>query len=99
MTKDGYERAALSVAVGESAQSVDLEIARETQISLSLAEDSVDAGDSVTAMVTDAYGDPVAGATLLLDGEAVAETDADGTASVPVESGGEHTVRARAGGT
>ncbi|MFD1565970.1 hypothetical protein [Halolamina litorea] len=98
VTKDGYERESLSVAVGESARSVDLGIARETEISLSLGADSVAAGGSVEATVTDAYGDPVAGATILLDGDAVAETGAGGTASVPVETGGEHTVRARAGG-
>lgn len=97
VTKSGYERESLTVAVGESAQSITLGIAREADLSLSLSAETVDAGGSVTATVTDAYGDPVAGASILLDGEVVAETGGDGTASVPVESGGEHTVRARAG--
>ena len=99
VTKPGYEQESLTVAVGETAQSVTLEIAREADLSLSLSTDTVDAGGSVTATVTDAYGDPVAGASILLDGTVVAETGGDGTASVPVESGGEHAVRARAGGT
>ena len=54
---------------------------------------------SLSLSVTDVYGDPVAGASLLLDGDIVSETGADGTASVPMESGGEHTLRARTGGT
>jgi hypothetical protein len=98
VTKSGYERESLTVAVGEAAQSITVGIAREADLSLSLSADTVDAGGSVTATVTDAYGDPVAGASILLDGEVVAETDGDGTASVPVESSGEHSVRARAGG-
>lgn len=97
VTKDGYERDSLSVVVDESPRSVTLEIARETDISLSLSSDSVSAGGRVEATVTDAYGDPVAGAPVLLDGEIVAETDGDGAAAVPVESTGEHAVRARAG--
>jgi hypothetical protein len=99
VSKPKYETASATVVVDESPESVTLETTRSAGLSLSLARTELAAGETVEATVTDAYGDPVAGASVLVDGEAVAETGGDGTASVPVETAGEHTVRARAGGT
>ena len=85
--------------MAESAESVTLTTTRTASLSLSLARAELPAGETVEATVTDAYGDPVTGAPVLVDGDVVAETDGDGTASVRIETAGEHTVRARAGGT
>jgi hypothetical protein len=99
VSKDGYEPASATVVVDESPESVTLATTRSANLSLALARTELAAGETVAATVTDAYGDPVAGASVLVDGEAVAETGGDGTASVPVETAGEHDVRARGGGT
>jgi hypothetical protein len=99
VSKDGYETASATVVVDESPESVTLATTRRVSLSLSLAREEVEAGETVAATVTDAYGDPVVGAAVLVDGEAVAETGGDGTVAVPVEEAGEHDVRARAGVT
>ena len=99
VSKDGYETATATVVVDESPESVRLATTRRVSLSLSLAREEVEAGETVAATVTDAYGDPVVGAAVLVDGAAVAETAGDGTASVPVAEAGEHDLRARAGGT
>ena len=99
VSKEGYEPASATVVIEEAAESVTLSTTRRPDISLSVARQELDAGETVEATVTDAYGDPVAGAAVLVDGEVVAETNGDGTASVPIETAGEHAVRARAGST
>lgn len=90
--KAGYEAARYSVYVGESDEQVDLTVERTPAVSLELLSRQVVIGERVSLSVTDEYGDPVAGATVRLDGEAVTETDDGGQAVVRIESTGNHTV-------
>lgn len=53
---------------------------------------AVAAGENATVKVTDAAGDPVEGATLQVDGEIVARTNADGEANVLIPADAETAV-------
>lgn len=92
VTKDGYESSSETRFVGESDETIAVTIQRTPALSAELLSDRVVAGENVLVSVTDEYGTPVAGATVLLDGEPVAETDESGRAVVEVASTGEHSV-------
>ena len=96
VTKDGYRTTGESVYVREDDKAVDLSIQRTPSISVDLLSERVVVGESVSLTVSDEYGDPVGDATVYVDGESVAETDANGQAVVRVESGGNHTVTVEA---
>lgn len=91
-TKEGYQTTERSVFVGEEDTQVDLTVQRTPAISVELLSERVVIGERVALEVTDEYGDPVSGATVRLDGDAVTETDEDGEAVVRIESGGEHEI-------
>ena len=97
VTKEGYRTTQADVYVGEEDEVVDLSVRRTPSISVELLSKRVVVGESVSLTVTDEYGDPVEGATVRLDGETVAETDANGGAVVQVSSGGNHTVAVESG--
>lgn len=92
VTKAEYRTVEQSVFVAEDDTTVDIDVRRQDAISLDLLSERVVVGESVSLAVTDEYGAPVSGATVRLDGEAVAETDDDGEAVLRVESAGEHGV-------
>lgn len=96
VTKEGYRTTEESEHIAEEDETVDLSIQRTPSIAVDLLSERVVVGESVSLTVTDEYGEPVEGATVRLDGDRVAETDAEGEAVVQVESGGNHTVTAEA---
>lgn len=96
VTKDGYRTAEESEFVAEEDATVDLTIQRTPSISVDLLSKRVLVGESVSLTVTDEYGDPVEGATVRVDGEDVAETNANGGAVLQVQSAGNHTVTVEA---
>jgi hypothetical protein len=97
-TKPEYDSARTTYSVGESSNSIRLTIQREPTLVVQPVNRQVVVGESTVVTVVDAYGEPVANATVSLDGEAVATTDDDGEARITIESGGNHTVGASADG-
>ena len=97
-TQPEYDTARRQYSVGESSDSIRLTIQREPTLVVQPTNRQVVVGESTALDVVDAYGDPVANATISLDGESVAETDDDGEARVTIESGGNHTLTASADG-
>lgn len=97
-TKPGYESARTRYSVGESSGNILLTIQREPTLVVEPTNRRVVVGESTAVSVVDAYGDPVTNATISLDGESVASTDGSGQARVTIESDGNHTVSASAGG-
>lgn len=93
-TKPEYDTARRQYSVGESSDSIRMTIQRESALVVQPANGRVVVGESTAVTVVDAYGDPVANATVSLDGESVARTDSSGEARVPIESGGNHTLTA-----
>ena len=99
VSKERYETVTETVSVNESEGSLVVSMSREPALSLTTLNERVVAGEVVAVEVTNAYGEPAAGVALLVDGERVAETDANGEATVPIEEPGDHELRARRGGT
>ena len=97
-SKPEYESARTRYSVGESSNGILLDIQREPTLVVRPANRQVVVGESTVVTVVDAYGDPVANATVSLDGEAVARTDGSGQARLTIEGSGNHTVSASAGG-
>lgn len=97
-TKPAYERARTRYSVGESSDSIRLTIQREPAVVVRPTNERVVVGESTSLTVVDAYGDIIADAEVRLDGEAVARTDDSGQARITIETAGNHTVSASAGG-
>lgn len=95
----GYDATTRTLAVGESDRTVAVSLARLPNLTLSTANERVVVGESTLVSVRDAYDDPAANVTVLVDGETVGETDADGEFLVTIESAGDHEIRARRGNT
>jgi hypothetical protein len=97
--REGYADAERTAAVEESDRTLELTMARLPNLTLAAVNDRVVVGESTLIEVRDAYDDPAANVTILLDGETVGETDADGELAVTIDSAGEHELRARRGNT
>lgn len=97
ISKEGYESVTQTVQVDEEPASLNASIRRIPAISVESAQSRVVVGEQVPVTVTDEYGQPVEGATISAGGEQVAETDAEGQATVPVDEAGELTIAASAG--
>jgi PGF-CTERM protein len=98
VTKPGYGEDSKTIDVAESDVSVNETIRRIPSLDVAAGVQRVVVGEQVTVTVTDAYGDPVGGAVVSYDGEEVGETAADGTIGVPVERGGDHSIRVTTNG-
>ncbi|WP_323675679.1 carboxypeptidase regulatory-like domain-containing protein [Halorubellus sp. PRR65] len=86
--KPGYERESNVLSVGESDVSATYAINRTPSLSVTAANSQVVTGQTVRVSVTDEYDEAVSNASVSVDGESVAETDANGEAVVPVETAG-----------
>jgi hypothetical protein len=93
--KEGYTTTERTISVGESRRDLTVNLSRTPALDASLSASSVEAGESVTLTVRNAYDDPVTGATVTLDGEHVATTE-NGTAEFSVPPGDHEVVVATA---
>ncbi|AOW79452.1 hypothetical protein HTSR_0250 [Halodesulfurarchaeum formicicum] len=89
---EGYETVERSITTGEEDLSLDAEIDRANTLHVTVHATEVVIGQPAFISVTDEYDDPVANATVRLDGEEVTETDSDGRAQILIEDTGEHTI-------
>jgi hypothetical protein len=99
VSKDGYETTSRTVSVGEGTGTAIFEISRNSSLSLTAVNQRIVVGEVVPVEVTNAYGEPAEGVTVLYDGDSVGRTNAEGRLTVRVESTGEHQIRARRGQT
>ncbi|QWC19850.1 carboxypeptidase regulatory-like domain-containing protein [Halorubrum sp. 2020YC2] len=95
--KEGYEADAERVRVRESPASANATARRTAALTVAPANERVLVGETTRVTVRNAYDEPVAGATVEVDGEAVGETDDRGEVDVPVSAAGNLTVVARDG--
>lgn len=93
----GYDATTRSFTTGEAGRTVTVSLARLPNLTTSTANDRVVVGESTLVSVRDAYDDPAANVTVIVDGEETGETDADGELLVTVESAGDHEIRAQRG--
>lgn len=97
VTKDGYTTASRQVSIGEQPRSLEFAISREPTLQLTAVNQRIVAGERVQLEVTNEYGNPVEGAAILVDGEVVGETNAEGVYRATLETEGTHTITARTG--
>jgi PGF-CTERM protein len=97
VTKDGYETVERRVSVAEDDTSLDVEIERTPEITLTPDNRQVVVGANVRFTVTDEYDEPVANATVTRNGTEVGETDADGEVTATVPTAGNVTFGAASG--
>jgi hypothetical protein len=97
-TKDGYNTTEQRISVDQQTKQFKLAISREDAIRVSVLSDRVVAGETTIVEAIDEYGDPVAEAAVLLDGERIGTTDADGELRITVDEAGEHTVQVQLAG-
>jgi PGF-CTERM protein len=97
VTKDGYETVERRVSVAEDDTSLDVEIERTPEITLTPDNRQVVVGANVGLTVTDEYDEPVANATVTRNGTEVGQTDADGEVTATVPTAGNVTFTATAG--
>jgi len=96
--KGGYETVTRRLQVGESETRLEFSISRQPGLVLTADNDRILVGQRVRVTVVDEYDDPVGGATILVNGTEVGETDAGGVFRVPIESVGGREIVARADG-
>lgn len=94
VTGDEYETITRTVTVSESDVSVNVSLSRAPQLTLESASQRVIAGERTVVTVRNEYGEPVEGATVLLDDESMGETDANGQLTVTVSEPGDHALLA-----
>jgi hypothetical protein len=97
VSKAGYVETSRTLSVGETAGNVTVDLSRTPSLSVSPVNERVVAGESVVVEVTNAYDEPVAGATVLRNDEAVGQTDEDGEVAVTIPDAGEYELGARQG--
>ncbi|MFB6362274.1 MAG: hypothetical protein ABEH59_13260, partial [Halobacteriales archaeon] len=90
--KSAYETVTQTIVVRESDKRVNLTTRRVPAVNIELSNERVVVGETVEVTVTDEYGEPVPGATVLLDGAEVGQPDASGSLRIPIETAGEHTI-------
>lgn len=92
VAKDGFQSVDRTVTVGESDVSIDVDIARTPALHAKVMNSQIVVDETVLVKVTDEYGDPVTDATVLVDGNESGSTAADGSATVTIDSAGEHAI-------
>jgi len=95
--KPGYRSISRRIAIGEESVRIGFLTRRIPRINLTTIGDRVVVGERLLVEATNEYGEPVVNASVLLNNERTARTDADGEARIRIESVGEQTIRIRKG--
>jgi len=96
--KEGYQTVERTVSVREAGLVVDVGLSRTPDLNVELVNRRVVIGESTILTATNEYAEPVANATVRLQGTVVGTTDAQGTVQLPVESVGANTIEVSHGG-
>lgn len=97
VNKDGYVEVSRQLVVGETEREFEISTTREPSLNLVSDQQRVVLGEQVRVTATNAYDEPVAGATIRLGDETVGETDANGQLLVEISDSGDRTIRAEEG--
>jgi len=93
--KDGYETRSREIRLGEEPTTVNMSLRRTPEISIDQLQTSVVTGQQTQVTITNAYGDPVSGATISVNGAEVAETNEQGVAMFQVNQTGDNEILAQ----
>ena len=94
--KAEYRTTEQSISVGESQKTIGVNVSRTPRLVVDAPNRTI-IGESISLEVTDEYDEPVAGANVTRDGEAVGMTDDTGEIDVTVDTAGQvnYTIEAR----
>ncbi|SMO84283.1 carboxypeptidase-like regulatory domain-containing protein [Halorubrum cibi] len=95
VVRDGYDATPKRIRVGETSVSTNVTARRTPALNVTPANERVLVGETTRVTVRNAYAEPVAGAAVEVDGDAVGETDDRGEIAVPISSAGNRTIVAR----
>jgi hypothetical protein len=98
VSKEGYVETERTLSVGETADNVTVELSRTPSLTVSPVNERVVVGESVVVEITNAYDEPVSGATVLRNGDAVGQTGDDGEYAVRIPDADEYEIGARRDG-
>ena len=96
VNRDGYMNVTQQLVVGETDRAFEITTQREPELELVSDQQRVVVGEQVRVTATNAYDEPVAGATILLEDEPAGETGANGQLLVEIAETGQQTIRAEA---
>lgn len=88
VSKEGYDAVTETLEVGEEPTALNVSIQRTPEINIEQLQDAVVVGQTTLVTITNAYDEPVAGASVSLNGESVGETDEQGQIFFNVTSDG-----------
>lgn len=88
VSKEGYDAVTETLEVGEEPTALNVSIQRTPEINIEQLQDAVVVGQTTLVTITNAYDEPVAGASVSLNGESVGETDDQGQIFFNVTSDG-----------
>ena len=97
VVKDGYDPTPERISVREQDMTVNVTAQRTASLTLTSANERVIVGERTRVTVRNAYDEPVAGATIEVDGDAVGETDDRGELVVTIDAPGDRTIIATDG--
>lgn len=97
-SKDGYRSSTTVIRVGTVGGEQTLVINRERALNVTVANEQIVVGETVQVTVRDEYDEPVADASVLVDGETSATTNEQGIARIPVDAAGDQTIVVEADG-
>ena len=92
--KEGYDPVEATLDVGEEQTSLDVSIQRTPAITIDQLQDAVVVDQPTLVTITNAYDEPVSGASVSLNEEAVGETDDQGQIVFNVTATGENDLAA-----
>lgn len=92
VNKEGYDPVTRQLRVGEEPTDFEVAIRRTPEISIEQLQTAVVTGQQTQIQITNAYGDPVSGATVSLNGESVGTTNDQGIATFEVNQAGDNTL-------
>ncbi|MFA1612103.1 hypothetical protein [Halobellus rubicundus] len=98
VAKESYAEATTRVRVNESARRVNLSTSRTPTLRLEPDNQRIVAGERLGVDIVNEYGEPVEGATVLLDDDSAGTSGADGRVTLVVEEPGTHSLVATADG-
>lgn len=97
VSKDGYNSVTRQVRVGEEPTDFEVSIRRTPEINIGQLQTAVVTGQQTQVEITNAYDDPVSGATVFLNGNSVATTNEEGVAMFEVTEAGDNSLVVESG--
>ena len=94
LSKEGYRSVSRNVEVAESDRTITLQTRRTRALLVAPVTRQVVIGEATTVDVTNAYGEPISGATVFKNGVAQGTTGEDGTVRVTIEQAGNQSLTA-----